>query len=628
VSDPVTVFMLVVSGLLVVGAVGEQIFARTGVPAVLWLILLGFLVRSTEIVPDAVVTMMAPFFAALALVLILFDAGRHLSVGAGAEPSSRPSGPELLTPLVRRRALLLALLGFAGTTLLVALVSMMLYGLNILPVWSWTHAFMLGSLMSAGAGEVFMPSLQAAGVDASHLALLRREAAITKALAVAGTVLFIDLLSPRIAVGGAPMAMIAGFGFAALFGLGVGIGWIIALQRLAENQRSYLYTMAAMIAAYVMSESAGGSGPLSVLLFGLVLGNAERLLRLLTRRDADTIDASLIHAALASHEGTIQFVRTLVFMMVGLMLEPSKAMVFGVAIGFVPLIVRLLVVRFVMSSSDHADRSAVGNCGPRGMATVALATLPLAQGVAGSGAMLTLVFSAVTTSVAIFMIGQWHSKSTARGELAEKPAAAKPPVMRAPSPAAIDVRAPTLREPQQSDEHDAGRLAPVEVAPPTGRTVAAASAPPSEPLPTDLMPLPAVATPLISAPPIAVMPVAVTPVAVTSVASEPVKGRTVVAPAPVGRTVVAASGPRAPLVGMQEQPVGVSGAIDREFAVEPGRSPDVYMPTLPTIDAAKAHGEDPLDSAMVRALSKRPEDISPRGGRAPTEAETARTERK
>jgi cell volume regulation protein A len=618
VSDPVTVFMLVVSGLLVVGAVGEQIFARTGVPAVLWLILLGILVRAADVVPVGVVTMMAPFFAALALVLILFDAGCHLSVGAGVE---------LLTPTVRRRALLMALLGFAGTTLLIALVSMGLYGLNILPVWGWTHAFMLGSLMSAGAGEVFMPSLQTAGVDATLQAQLRREAAITKALAVAGTVLFIDLLSPRIADGGVPTAMIAGFGFAALFGLGVGIGWIIALQRLAENPRSYLYTMAAMIAAYVMSESAGGSGPLTVLLFGLVLGNAERLLRLLLRREADTIDASLIHAALASHEGTIQFVRTLVFMMVGLMLEPSKAMVFGVVIGFLPLLVRLLVARFVMSSSNHAERSTVGNCGPRGMATVALATLPLAHGVAGSGAMLTLVFSAVTTSVVVFMISLWHGRSTASGDLAEKPAVVKPPVMRAPGPAAVDVRAPTLREPQPGDEHDAGKLTtPAEVAMPTGRTVVAAIEPPAEAAPVDLMPLPAILAPPIAAAPVAVMSAAAVP------ESEPVKGQTVVAPTsaptPAGRTVVATSGPRGPLVGMQEQPSGVSAAIDREFAVEPGRSPDVYMPTLPTIDAARAHGENPLDSAMLRALSKRPEDISPRGGRAPAEGETLKTERK
>ncbi len=625
-SDPVTMFMLVVAGLLVVGSVGEQVFARTGVPGVIWLILLGILGRVTGVVPEQVATGLAPFFAALALVLILFDAGRHLTFG---------SGDETLTPTVRRRALLLALLGFIGTTLMVALLSMGLYGLNVLPFWSWPHAFMLGSLMSAGAGEVFMPSLQD-DVDAAGQALLRREAAITKALAVAGTVLFLDALSPQVAVNGAALAMVSGVGFALMFGIGVGVGWIIALQRLADNPRSYLYTLAAMIAAYVMSEGAGGSGPLSVLVFGVILGNADRLLGLLRRRgEADPADTSTIKAMLEDHEGTIQFVRTLVFTMVGLLLvPPAGPLVFGAVIGVLLLVVRLLVVRVVLSGSDHAERSSIGNCAPRGMATVALATLPLAHHVQGSQSMLTLVFSAVTMSVVVFTIGRRHLRTTGAARVALAPAAviAKAPVMRVQGPAviAVDVRAPTMRE-QVEDEVEVGMptLAPIPGPAVTGRTVI-----PNEPA-LDVTPLPAVALPPIAFQPAPVpMPVEAAPHTGRTVVAEATAqaGRTVVAEAkPVAeaplsgtsKTVVATVTPRAPLVGMQEQPGGVMAALDREFAVGTKQAPEVYMPTLPTIDAAKAHGENPLDSAMLRALAKRPEDVNPRGGRTPGENEAA-----
>lgn len=626
-SDPVTMFMLVVAGLLVVGSVGEQVFARTGVPGVIWLILLGILGRVTGVVPEQVATGLAPFFAALALVLILFDAGRHLTFGAG---------DETLTPTVRRRALLLALLGFIGTTLMVALLSMGLYGLNVLPFWSWPHAFMLGSLMSAGAGEVFMPSLQD-DVDAAGQALLRREAAITKALAVAGTVLCLDALSPQVAVNGAALAMVSGVGFALMFGIGVGVGWIIALQRLADNPRSYLYTLAAMIAAYVMSEGAGGSGPLSVLVFGVILGNADRLLGLLRRRgEADPADTSTIKAMLEDHEGTIQFVRTLVFTMVGLLLvPPAGPLVFGAILGVLLLVVRLLVVRVVLSGSDHAERSSIGNCAPRGMATVALATLPLAHHVQGSQSMLTLVFSAVTMSVVVFTIGRRHLRTSGSARVMEAPAAviAKAPVMRVQGPAviAVDVRAPTMRE-QVEDEIEVGMptLAPIPGPAVTGRTVI-----PNEPA-LDVTPLPAVALPPIAFQPVTPMPVSVeaAPQTGRTVIAEatPPAGRTVVAeakpvaeapPSGTSKTVVATATPRAPLVGMQEQPGGVMAALDREFAVDTKKAPEVYMPTLPTIDAAKAHGENPLDSAMLRALAKRPEDVNPRGGRTPGENEAA-----
>ena len=91
-----------------------------------------------------------------------------------------------LAPPDLRRAQLLGVIGFAATATVVALFSQALYGLDILPTWSWAHAFMFGSLLACGASEVFLPSLARAGVSAEIGALLRRESAITKALAVAG----------------------------------------------------------------------------------------------------------------------------------------------------------------------------------------------------------------------------------------------------------------------------------------------------------------------------------------------------------------------------------------------------------------------------------------------------------
>ena len=92
-------------------------------------------------------------------------------------------------------------------------------------------------------------------------------------LTVTGTVVCLDLLSPRVADGGAGLAMVAGFGFALAFGSVAGMLWVVALQRLAgegagadqREARNYGFTLAVMVVLYVLSEAAGGSGPLSVL---------------------------------------------------------------------------------------------------------------------------------------------------------------------------------------------------------------------------------------------------------------------------------------------------------------------------------------------------------------------------
>lgn len=500
-TDPVTVFLLVVAGLLVVGTLGERVFVRTGVPAVIWLIALGVLVRVTGIVPAAIVTGLAPYFAALALVIILFDAGTQLSRAGEAVPA----------PADLRRAQLLGFAGFAITVVFAALFSQALYGLDILPTWSWAHAFMLGSLLACGASEVFLPSLAAAGVRAEIGALLRRESAITKALAVAGVVVCLDLLSPQVAIGGAGLAMLAGFGFALAFGSVAGIAWIVALQRLAgdpraslpeaarqdRDTRNYGFTLAVMLVLYVLTEAAGGAGPLAVLVFGVTLGNADPLLRLLRRGPADdaatTPDATteVVRAALGGHQRTIAFIRTLVFTMVGLSLAgpPWGPLVMGVVLGVLLLVCRLAVARFTLAGLEHAERSIIAASAPRGMATVALATLPLAHAVPGAAAMLTLVFAAVTTSIVLFTVGLRQLQASA-ARLASRPVAA--PLVRPVGPSlgslvaaevaagypanyavpaavaalsATDIRAPTLRAPDELSGPSPRAAPPKPVAP-------------------------------------------------------------------------------------------------------------------------------------------------------------------
>lgn len=435
--DPVTVFMLVVAGLLVVGTVGEQVFARTGVPTVVWLVALGILVRVADIVPPAVVTGLAPFFAALALVIVLFDAGTNLTGKTDEANAAGNLAP--LDPAVHKRAQILAFAGFAAIATLVALFSQALHGLDILPTWSWAHAFMLGSLVGCGASEVFLPSLPGLAAGDAATAVLRRESAITKALAVTGTVVCLDLLSPRIATGGAGLAMAAGFGFAIVFGIAAGVLWVVALQRLAaDHARNYGFTLAVMVVLYVLSESAGGAGPLSVLIFGAVLGNAGALLRVL--RQSTSEDAGeAVRAALGGHARTIDFVRTLVFAMVGLSLTPPWGpLVMGVALAFLILITRLAVARFALAGLEQHARSVIGTCAPRGMATVALVTLPLAHAVPGAREMVALVFSAVTTSVVLFTVGSWELRRHGDGP---RPLAARPPNTSLAASIAADVAA-------------------------------------------------------------------------------------------------------------------------------------------------------------------------------------------
>ena len=605
-TDPVTVFMLVVAGVLVVGTVGEQVFARTGVPSVIWLVMLGVLVRVADLVPAPVIHMLAPFFAALALVIILFDAGTNLTGGAGEAA---------LGPATRKRAQLLAFIGFAASVVLVALFSWGLAGLGILKVWSWAHALMLGSLMACGASEVVLPSLAGLPAMGEARALLRRESAITKALAVTGTVVCLDLLSPRVSEGGAALAMTAGFGFALAFGSVAGMLWVVALQRLAnltdvrwmgvdEGARDYGFTLAVMVVVHVLSEAAGGSGPLSVLVFGAVLGNAEGILHMFGRGAAET--SSAVQTALGGHARTISFVRTLVFVMVGLTLAPPWGpIVMGVALALLLLIVRLAVARFALAGLEHRERSVVGACAPRGLATVALVTLPLAHAVPGAAEMVTLVFSAVVTSVLLFTLGlHGLGRATPRGTTAPATrgrtgaAERETPEVAAVRPARGERPVSTVQASAQSmvDELSGAQTRPP--ASPRERSGPQRSAGPHTPRwprehsgsHTNLLREASGAAAVVRA----------------RRGAQAVVGATVVGAGGGAQAVVGAGG-EAQAVVVREG--GEVRAGDVEVPAQGPHASEGYMQTLLQVDVA---AEDPLASAMARALARRPDDVAPR----------------
>ena len=100
----VSLMLLVVAGIFLVGSIGEIVFARTRVPDVVWLIVCGWaLGPASGLLNARLLVQIAPYFAAFALIVILFDGGTSLKLGsvAKAAPRARALGPPSAThPIV------------------------------------------------------------------------------------------------------------------------------------------------------------------------------------------------------------------------------------------------------------------------------------------------------------------------------------------------------------------------------------------------------------------------------------------------------------------------------------------------------------------------------------------------
>ena len=396
-SSSVSVFLISVASLLMVGAIGEMVFSKIRIPAPLWLILIGASLRISGVVDGSALAELTPYFAALTLIIVLFDGGSRIRLGRVAPAAGRSA--------------LLAMASFFSTMFLVALFSVGIAALGILSQWSFVHGLMLGAIVGGTSSLLTAPSLGLAGVEGRIRGILSLEAAITDALCAVFTIAFVDVLSNGSAgTGGTLWLLTKSFGIAAGLGGLIGWAWIPALRLLRGSSYGYPCTLAALMLLYVLVDVAGGSPAMGVLAFSIVVGNARSFT--LWLHDMHSEEAGkglqLDGEARAVHSQIRFIIKSLFFAFLGLMMSPPwSLLVMGAVLGVILLLARIPAVFVSLRGaglSDHEQGLAYISM-PRGMAAGALATLPILAGVPGSAELSTLVFAAVTMSIVIFTIG-------------------------------------------------------------------------------------------------------------------------------------------------------------------------------------------------------------------------------
>jgi potassium/hydrogen antiporter len=390
---PVAQFLVSIAGIFLIGACGEVVFRRTSVPDVVWLILAGILLGPVGgIVTREQLGTIAPYFAALTIVIVLFEGGSRLKL---AEVSS--AAP---------RSGLLALLTFGFAVVVLAAVSMLSAKVGLLPdAWTWRHGLLLGAILGGSSSIIIMPAMAQAKVEPKVANLVGLESAFTDAFCVVGASALINMMVPGASADGSPAAALtSSLGIGLAYGAGAGAIWLLLLSLLKGSDHAYPVTLAALLGLYVWIEHAGGSAALGILTFAVIVGNAGAIGSALgMSRDLDLgTDVRGVHSQITF------IVKSFFFTFIGAMLGPPwSVLVFGMVLGGVLLAARIPAVFAAALGSDlGADqKKLVVVALPRGMAAGVLATLPVAAGVPGTETLPTLVFASVLTSILIFSVG-------------------------------------------------------------------------------------------------------------------------------------------------------------------------------------------------------------------------------
>ena len=373
-------FLVLLGVLVLLAFLAEEVNRRYRFPSALVLMVLGLVLGPLlNWFPADDFLEVAPHFGALAFLLIVFEGGLDLelkSVILGLAPGTKLALAFFLLSLI------------SGT--LIALG----FGLDF-PV-----AVAVGIVVAPISGAIVLPVAQSAGFREELRTLIVLEAALADVLGILALVLFQRIyqgggLGGILAVGSLLAAVLS-----ILPAMLLGLIWPRILRAFREKSYMGVLTFGVALVMWGVTETAGASGALPVLAFGLTLANEREFLNLIHVDPAPL--APVADAAVEKlHDfiGQLTFlVRAFFFVFLGVVVQ-FQAMnreVLGMAAAVFAsfLVIRYLLLRLLERKTtlrlEPDERFALWFLQPRGLISAVLAIEAAHLGLPGGGRYLAL----------------------------------------------------------------------------------------------------------------------------------------------------------------------------------------------------------------------------------------------
>ena len=381
--------MLAASVVIILGVLGEAFFKKTGIPDIAFLMVLGVVIGPVfGIIQPEVVIEIVPYFAALALIIIMFDGGYNLHIGNVLKTA--------------HFAIVLVILGFAVSVGIVAAFGH--YGLG----WEWMDSILLGEIVGGSSSIIVFGLVRKLRISDEAKSMLSFESALTDIFAtIIAFILFEAILSGQFNLDLLGQTIGRAIAVGLILGFGVGIPWMFFISKLTNAQHNYMLTLGVLFLLFFLANSFGESGALTALVFGLMLGNKKYLVKKLKIKLPDnTIDNSL-------HRQVTFIVRAFFFVFVGLLASFGQIeyVIFGILAAVAIYVGRVIITHTALVRGfSKLDKKLTSVMIPRGLAAAVLATIPLTMGLQNGEAYPQIIFFIILTSVIITTIGLGGAK--------------------------------------------------------------------------------------------------------------------------------------------------------------------------------------------------------------------------
>jgi len=375
--DPLS-WIAIIGLIMILGFVGNYIFNKTQIPSIVWLLLsglvIGYLFQIPQISVDypGLLEGVSGLVAAIAIIIILFDGGINTDIY------------QLFRGAPRGLLLTLSsfLLSFFGTMILVVLLNQA--GIINIQGDSIVVGGMLGAIVAGTSSPIVIPlayklkNLQdKTKMVASIESILTDPICIVVAFAIAYMVFELGEINLILGVGN----VVKTFSVGIVLGLALGIVWLFIMNKVKKQEFSYILTLALVFLVYSITvfivgtnEGGEGAGAVACMLFGLVLGNGKKILRMVKYKGRGF---EMDEHTKEFHGLTSFVIRTFFFVYLGMIVsfQNINLIIIGVILVLVLLMLRYLAVYISTYNGNFEkdDKQTMVAMMPRGLAAAILA---------------------------------------------------------------------------------------------------------------------------------------------------------------------------------------------------------------------------------------------------------------
>ncbi len=406
-TESVTFILLVSALIIFLGYIGEQFFRKTHIPSFLFLVFAGFILGPVlGIIQKAALLPLLGILAEVTLIMVIFHGGLDLKARTLLKDGWRPFVQVALYVSIS----------------VVAVTTLSYFVLHFNLVISLIFASIVGGETTT---VVIIPLSRQLNIKDKTVMFLTFEAALNSIVLVVLFLTFVGLYQNGNAnIYSTIDSLVSSFSIGIFIGLILSVIWIYLLNYLKNQHYTYVLTLGLLFLTYGLTDKAGGSGYLAVIIFGIVFGNHRFISELFRRK----IKMDKLEKDIFNFQGEITFIlKTFFFVFLGLILSLSfSSLYFGMAAGLAILGI-LLLSRFIAVSISTYKSDMVKDKLPifislaQGLTPATLAILALEYGIPQANTFLVLVTYIIILTNIVTTVGAFI---TLRGKKIKTSAAA------------------------------------------------------------------------------------------------------------------------------------------------------------------------------------------------------------